>query len=243
MEIPSIVSVFDTPEQLAQAAAERFVEYAHESQDSQGRFSVALAGGRTPSRVYELLATEQFKNRLDWSRVFLFFGDERCVPPTDPESNYAMVAVTLTSKVPVPPANVFLMAGEGNPTENAQAYEKHVREHFPGRIWPRFDLVMLGMGADGHTASLFPGSDALDESSRWVVMTKNPQGQNRITLTVPALNQAARILFLVTGKEKAATLLGILRGQSKLTRLPASLIAPVDGTLEWFADRDAASLL
>jgi len=243
MEIPSIASVFDTSEQLALAAAERFVEYAHEAQASQGRFSVALAGGQTPRRVYELLATEQFKNRLDWSRVFLFFGDERCVPPIDPESNYAMVAETLISKVPVPPANVFRMAGEGTPTENAQAYENHLREFFPGSPWPQFDLVMLGMGADGHTASLFPRSDALDESSRWVVTTKNPQGQNRITLTLPALSHAGHILFLVTGKEKAATLLEILRAQSQSTRLPASLIAPVDGTLEWFADRDAASLL
>lgn len=204
---------------------------------------MALAGGRTPRRVYELLATEQFKNRLDWSQVFLFFGDERCVPPTDPESNYAMVAATLISKVPLPPANVFRMAGEDNPIENAQAYEKRLREFFPASAWPRFDLVMLGMGADGHAASLFPGSDALHENSRWVVTTKNPQGTNRITLTAPALNHAANILFLVTGKEKAGTLFEIMRGQPDLTRLPAALIRPIAGTLEWFIDREAASLL
>jgi 6-phosphogluconolactonase len=245
------VSVFQTPEQLARAAAERFVEYAHAFQDEQGRFSVALAGGRTPKRVYELLATERFKNRIDWSRVFVFFGDERCVPPDHPDSNYAMVYDALISKVGIPAENVFRIKGEGEPADNAKAYENDLRAFFAPRDWPRFDLVLLGMGEDGHTASLFPSSfpsaESLSESSRWVVPTVNPDGQSRVTMTIRALNHAAHLIFLVTGKGKAARLAEVVRGQSQHhTRLPAQLIQPVDrtgGTLEWFVDRDAAALL
>ncbi|MBC8029809.1 MAG: 6-phosphogluconolactonase [Pyrinomonadaceae bacterium] len=240
----SNVSVFVTPEQLAVAAAERFVHNADEFQKAQGRFSVALAGGRTPRRVYELLATAQFNTLVEWSRVHLFFGDERCVLPTHPDSNFAMVDKALISKVEIPAKNVHRMTGEGDPEENARLYENRLREFFAQRDWPRFDLVLLGMGADGHTASLFPESRTLEETSRWVVATERAHsGQRRITLTVPALSHAAHVIFLVTGKAKAAALAEVLGGQSKRDRLPASLIRPVDGTLEWFVDRDAASFL
>jgi 6-phosphogluconolactonase len=236
------VSVFQTPEQLARTAAERFVEYAREFQDEHGRFSVALAGGRTPKRVYELLATDDFKSRVNWSRVFFFFGDERCVPSTHPDSNYAMVDEALISKVGIPAINVFRIIGEGDPDENARTYENQLRGFF-ARDSPRFDLVFLGMGEDGHTASLFPSSESLSESSRWVVPTVSPAGQRRITMTIPALNHAARVIFLVTGKDKAARLAEVLREQASDSRLPAQLIQPTDGTLEWFVDRDAAAFL
>ncbi len=245
MENPPKVFVFDTPEQLAFAAAERFVERAYEFHGEPHRFSVALAGGKTPRRVYELLATERFKSRVVWPQVHFFFGDERSVPRDHPDSNYTMAYETLISKVAVPVKNVHRIIGEGKADENARAYENHLRTFFAGQAWPRFNLVFLGMGVDGHTASLFPGSEALDEETKWVVATRlKLLSQDRITLTVPVFNHAAHVMFLVTGKEKAARLAEVLREQSALNRLPVQLIRPGDETeLEWFIDRDAASLL
>ena len=244
MEIPANVFVFDTPEQLALAAAERFVEGAHELNSGLGRFAVALAGGNTPKRVYELLATERFKSRVEWSQVHLFFGDERAVPPDHPDSNYAMAYEALISRVPIPAKNVRRIIGEGNANENARLYENQLKTFFTGVAWPRFDLVFLGMGEDGHTASLFPGSDALNEKSKWVVATKlERSGQERITLTVPVFNHAAQVMFLVMGSEKAKTLAEVLHPQPGSELLPAQAIQPVDGKLEWLVDKAAASFL
>ena len=245
MDKISNTSVFDTPEQLAVAAAERFVERAREFHGTPlERFSVALAGGKTPRRVYELLATDRFKNRIDWPQVYLFFGDERSVPPDHPESNYRTVYESLISKVPIPPKNVHRIVGEGNPNENARAYENQLRTFFAGLSWPRFELVLLGMGEDGHTASLFPNSAALQEMSRWVVPTKNEQsGQDRITLTVPVFNHARRVAFLVTGQKKAQRLKEVLRPEPGSGQLPAQAIKPIDGSVEWLVDAEAASLL
>ena len=244
MENQSNIAVFDTSEQLVLAAAERFVECAREFHGTLERFSVALAGGNTPRRVYELLATERFKNRIDWPQVYLFFGDERSVPPDHPESNYAMVSESLISKVPIPSKNVHRIVGEGNPNENARGYENQLRTFFAGLSWPRFELALLGMGEDGHTASLFPNSDALQEMSRWVLPTKNEQsGQDRITLTVPVFNHARRVTFLVTGKKKAQRLKEVLRPEPGSPQLPAQAIKPIDGLVEWYVDVNAASLL
>ncbi|HEV7473425.1 MAG TPA: 6-phosphogluconolactonase [Pyrinomonadaceae bacterium] len=241
------VLVFETPEELAVAAAERFIECAAKSDGESDRFSVALAGGRTPKRVYELLATDRFNHRVHWSQVHLFFGDERSVPPTHPDSNYAMVYEALISKVAIPAKNVHRVTGESEPHESAMTYETELRTFFAGLAWPRFDLVLLGMGEDGHTASLFPHSAALEEKARWVLATRNEQsdkdGHNRITLTIPAINHAAQIVFLVTGKEKAQRLAEVLRPQPGSASVPAQAIKPVDGTLEWFADAAAASYL
>ena len=243
MEPPNI-SVFDTPEQLALAAAERFVEYGSELHGNLDRFSVALAGGNTPRRIYELLATERFENRIEWSQVHLFFGDERCVPPDHPDSNYAMAYQSLISKVPIPANNVHRIIGEGNAKQNAQAYENQLRAFFAAQPSPRFDLVLLGMGEDGHTASLFPQSAALQETVRWVVASRNEQSsQDRITLTVPIFNQARRVLILVTGKNKAQRLKEVLRPEPDSELLPVQAIAPVAGMLEWLLDAEAASLL
>ncbi len=241
---PSDVFVFDTPEQLAIAAAERFVQYEYAFHGEPDRFSVALAGGNTPRRVYELLATERYKHRVEWPQVDLFFGDERCVPPDHPCSNYAMAYETLISKVPIPAKNVHRIIGEGEPGESARLYENHLRTFFAGVSWPRFDLVLLGMGEDGHTASLFPGSDALDEKSKWAVATK-PEGsrQGRITLTTPVFNQAAHVMFLVTGAGKAERLAQVFHPQPGSDALPAQAIKPLNGTLEWLVDNAAALLL
>jgi 6-phosphogluconolactonase len=238
------VLVYDTPEQVALAAAERFVAYAQEAIVDRSVFSVALAGGNTPTRVYELLASIPFKNLIEWSRVHLFFGDERCVPPQHPDSNYGMVYTTLISKIEIPSANVHRIIGEGNPDEDAAAYEIELRAFFGNVSWPRFDLVLLGMGDDGHTASLFPGTDAVKEEVKWVVATRMEQlKQDRITLTVPVLNHAAHVVFLVTGQGKAKRLSEVLRHRPNADRLPAQLIQPVDGTLEWLIDKAGASLL
>src|SRR5258705_2991684 len=221
MESQSNVFVFESPEQLALAAVERFVDYSNELRDMTERFSVALAGGNTPRQVYELLATEQFKNRVEWPQVHFFFGDERCVPPEHPDSNYAMAYEALISRVPIPAKNVYRIMGEGNANESALAYENQLRAFFAGLTWPRFDLALLGMGEDGHTASLFPNSAALKEMSRWVVATKNEQsGQDRITLTLPALNHARHIMFLVSGKKKAQRLKEVLHPKPGSEQLP-----------------------
>jgi len=244
VEKPSNVFVFETAEQLAIAAAERFVDYEYAFHGEPDRFSVALAGGNTPRRVYELLATERFKHRVEWAQVDLFFGDERCVPPDHPESNYAMVYETLISRVPIPAKNVHRIIGEGNPDESAKLYENQLKTFFAGRTWPCFDFVLLGMGADGHTASLFPGDAALNEKTKWVMATR-PEGSKRarITLTVPVFNRAARVLFLVKGAEKAERLAQVLRPQSGAEPKPVQMIQPVDGSLEWLVDTAAASLL
>jgi 6-phosphogluconolactonase len=238
------LSVFDTPEQVALAAAERFVEYDSAFHGELDRFSVALAGGNTPRRVYELLASERFKHRVEWTQVHLFFGDERCVPPDHPDSNYLMAYETLISRVPIPAKNVHRIIGEGNPEEGARLYENQLRAFFAGVSWPRFDLVLLGMGADGHTASLFPGSDALKEKSKWVTATKREKlKQDRITLTLPVFNHAAHIMFVVTGNEKAARLAEVVEKQSSADRMPAQEIQPVNGSLEWLIDKAAAAKL
>ena len=244
MERQSNLFVFETPEQLALAAAERFVEYAGELRGMTEKFSVSLAGGNTPRRVYELLATERFKNRIEWSQVHLFFGDERCVPPQHPDSNYAMAYEALISRVAIPADNVHRIIGESNANEGALEYENELRAFFVGRDWPRFDLVLLGMGEDGHTASLFPASASLKEMSRWVLATRNEQSsQDRITLTAPVFNHAKRIMFLVTGKKKAQRLKEVLRPQPGSEQLPVQAITPIKGMLEWLVDAEAASLL
>lgn len=237
------VLVFNTPEEVALAGTQRFVECANEAIAERDVFSVALAGGNTPKRVYELLASDPHQSLIDWSRVHLFFGDERSVPPDHPESNYAMVYRTLISKIDIPTSNVHRIAGEVNPTESAAAYETELRNFFGEVASPRFDLVLLGMGDDGHTASLFPNREALAEKSSWVAATKAPSGQDRISLSLPAINNAEHVLFLVTGSGKAQRLAEVLGNRPGTNKLPPQLIKPVNGKLEWLIDRDAASLL
>ena len=244
MDHLSNISIFESPEQLAVAGAERFVECAEQVLSKSDRFCVALAGGNTPRRVYQLLATGPFNSRLDWAKVHLFFGDERAVPADHPDSNYAMVYEALISKIAIPAGNVHRIPGEGDLNEDARQYENHLRAFFSRQSWPRFDLVLLGMGEDGHTASLFPNSAALNEQLRWVVATRNEQlAQDRITLTVPVFNHAKHVMFLVVGDKKAQRLKEVLRPQPASGQLPAQAIAPINGTIEWLVDAEAASLL
>jgi 6-phosphogluconolactonase len=238
------VLVFDTPEQVARAAAGRFVGYSAASIADHGSFTVALAGGSTPRRTYELLGSDEFKNRVDWAVVQLFFGDERMVSPDSPESNYRMVNEALLSRVALPSQNVHRINGVSAPQASAESYEAELKSFFGATAWPRFDLILLGMGDDGHTASLFPGSDALTENASWVVATRQPQSQQpRVTLTLPVLNHALRVMFVVTGEKKAAPLARVLQGDAAAEVLPAGKVRPAKGTCEWLIDRSAGSQL
>jgi len=238
------VQVFDDAEAVARGAAERFVELGQAAIDARGCFSVGLAGGSTPKRTYELLASEAYREQLNWSKVHIFFGDERCVPPDHSESNYRMANEALISRVSIPPPNVHRINGLGDAVANASLYEDELRTFFNAASWPRFDLVLLGMGDDGHTASLFPGTKALAERQAWVVANwVEKVGAFRITLTAPAINHAANIAFLVTGATKAERLLEVLRGALDPEKLPSQLIQPLDGSLFWLVDKAAAGRL
>jgi 6-phosphogluconolactonase len=235
------VHVFADAQQVAQAAAERFVAAAAAAIRATGRFSVALAGGSTPQRAYELLADQPLRAQVDWAHVHLFFGDERCVPPTDPQSNFRMASLALLDHVGLPPRNVHRMIGEADPSAAASVYEAELRVFFAAQPWPAFDLLLLGMGDDGHTASLFPGSAALKEQQRWVVANRVEKFQAfRLTLSPPAINAARHILFSVTGPAKAQRLQEVLHGPRDPMRLPSQLISPTGGNLEWLLDKAAA---
>ncbi|UPT75469.1 MAG: 6-phosphogluconolactonase [Elusimicrobiota bacterium] len=230
-------------------AAECFVAAAADAIRSSGRFFVALSGGSTPTSLYALLATDRYAPRIDWSRVHAFWGDERCVPPSDPISNYRMAREALLSRVPVRPENVHRIRGESVPTEAASAYERELRQAFRAADDPkapvaRFDLIILGMGEDGHTASLFPGSPGAGEESRWVTARHAAEASMwRVTFTPALINAAAEVLFLVSGRRKAAMLRRVLEGPYLPQELPAQLVAPRAGRLRWLVDAAAAAEL
>lgn len=237
------IQVFETRELLARAAAQQFVSLAQAALPKE-KFSVALSGGTTPRRVYELLASDEFKNKVDWQLVHLFFGDERTVPLDHPDSNYGMARAALISRVSLPEANVHPMPGVGDPELNAKKYEGELKSFFGGAAWPRFDLVFLGMGDDGHTASLFPGTAAVKEDKAWVVANWVERlGEFRITLTAPAIDAAMNVVVLVTGENKAERLAEVLYGPREPERLPVQLIEPMKGSLVWMVDAAAAKRL
>ena len=240
------IRTLNTPQELFGAAAELVASAANEAVAERGRFSIALSGGSTPKSLYTLLATNA-RTSLPWDRMFFFFGDERHVPPTDPESNYRMADEVMLSKVPVAQTNVFRVEAE-NPDAKAaaEAYEKSLRKFFAleaGQV-PSFDLILLGMGPDGHTASLFPGTAALQEKSKlvvenWVEKLKT----SRISLTLPVLNAARCVAFLVSGTDKAPVLKSVLESNTPGEQYPAKLVRPAQGKLIWLIDRAAASQL
>jgi len=236
--------IFDDADALAHATAARFIELAEASTRERGAFSVALAGGSTPKRVYRLLGGEELRARVRWQSVQVFFGDDRCVPPDHPDSNYRMASEALLSRVPLPSENVRRMLGEADAETGARLYERELRSYFDADDWPRFDLVLLGMGDDGHTASLFPYTAALEERTRWVVANRVEQlDAFRLTLSAPAINRARQIVFNVAGAAKAERLREVFKGRCDPSRLPAQLIHPVAGRLEWLVDRAAAEKL
>jgi 6-phosphogluconolactonase len=239
----SRVVVLPSTETLARVAAERVVAAASAAIAARGRFLIALAGGSTPKALYQLLATPEFAARIDWPRVHAYWGDERCRPPEHPESNYRMIREALLDHVPIPAAQVHRMRGEDDPVQAAAAYEADLRAVFPDGH-PRFDLVLLGMGTNGHTASLFPHLTAVRERARWVVAEFVPEvAMWRITLTPVAINAAAEVLFLVAGADKAAMLARVLEGPRAVDELPSQVVAPEGGTLTWLLDVAAAASL
>jgi 6-phosphogluconolactonase len=243
------IRISPDPGALTRRAAEEFVRLAADAIELHGRCTVALSGGSTPTDLYALLASEgdPFRGRVLWNRIHFFWGDERHVAPHHPDSNYRMVVDALLSKVPVPAQHVHRIRAE-NPDAGkaAEEYEQALCEFFglDEGEWPRFDLVLLGMGPDGHTASLFPGTAVLDERKRLVAASwVENLNATRITLTPPVLNHAACVIFLISGQEKAETLRAVLTGDFQPVRLPAQLIHPGRGRLLWLVDRAAAGLL
>jgi 6-phosphogluconolactonase len=236
------VTIFPDGQALAQAAAEQVVQRAAESIAQRGRFDLVLSGGSTPRAMHQILASEAYSHQVDWSHVHVFWGDERCVPPNHPDSNYRMADETLLSHVPLPAANIHRIRAEQEPHHAADDYDRELKTFFGNS--PRFDLLLLGMGDDGHTASLFPGTAALDEKDRWVVANYVEKlGVWRITLTAPAINAAVEIVFLVSGYNKAESLQHVLDGPHEPHKLPSQLINPEQGELRWFVDEAAASRL
>jgi 6-phosphogluconolactonase len=235
-------------EAVSRAAAQDLAKLARAAIADRGRFCVALSGGSTPRRMYEILAEAPRWAQLDWRRVEFFWSDERAVGPEHPESNYGVAASVLLGKVGVMPDRIHRIQGElADPEQAAARYQEELSRVFATPVDglpPIFDLIFLGMGGDGHTASLFPYSQALTERRRWVVgHTVARIGKTRITMTPPILNRAAEIRLLVTGPDKAASLREALEGPREPERLPVQLVAPEAGRLVWLVDRAAAAQL
>ena len=238
MSKPDVI-VLPAKAEVTRAAADRVVAAAASSIGARGRFTFALSGGSTPRALFELLASEAYRSRVDWARTDVCFGDERCVPPDDPQSNYRMAREALLEHVP---ARVHRMRGEDEPAAAASAYERELRELLGAT--PRVDLVLLGMGDNGHTASLFPGLHAVEERERWVVAEYVAEvSMWRLTVTPVVLNASAEVLFLVAGADKAAMLHRVLEGPRDARALPAQVVAPQDGRLTWLVDAAAAAAL
>jgi 6-phosphogluconolactonase len=235
------VSVLPDPGALAEAAAALFAGLARRAVARRGAFAVALAGGETPLGCYRRLAEPPHRDAVPWERVHVFWGDERCVPPDDPRSNEGAARAALLDRVPIPAAQVHPIRCAGDPEHAARAYETVLAAFFAGAP-ERFDLALLGLGADGHTASLFPGSPALAERRRLAVAVTDPRDWPRVTLTPALLARSRRVVFLVTGAAKAAAVRGALT-RTDADDLPARRVVPGSGRVLWVLDREAAGLL
>jgi len=237
------IRILPTAQALAEAAARHVVECAHTAIRERGRFSIALSGGSTPRDLHLRLSTPPLVDQVDWARVHAFFGDERCVPPDDERSNFRMADETLLSKVPIPHAQIHRMQGELPPEAAATEYERELRAFFD-REPPGFDLIVLGMGDNGHTASLFPGLSAVREQRRWVVAEYVAEvSMWRLTLTPVVLNVAREDLFLVAGTAKAHMLRQVLEGPYAPDERPAQVVRPAMGEVFWMVDASAAGEL
>jgi 6-phosphogluconolactonase len=239
------IEVAEHADALNHCVAEQFVRLTTEAIDARGRCAVALSGGSTPKSVYQLLAAPAFRLRVRWGDIHFFWGDERHVPPDHPDSNYRMAVEAMLSKVPVPPANVHRVRSELPDAERAaREYEETIRACVAGERLPRFDVIHLGIGTDGHTASLFPVSAALQERERLCVANwVEKLGGYRITLTLPILNAARADIFIVTGAAKAPIIQQVLRDRDATPPFPAQLVRPVDGECWWMLDQAAAGEL
>ena len=233
------VKKFRDLNELSEAAAGAIADLIAGTVSRRGRFALALSGGSTPRTLHNLLGTV-YRKKIPWEAVYIFFGDERYVPHTDNQSNYLMAGETLLNLVPIPKRNIYpIPTDHSDPVKAAEAYERELRNHFQEN-GSSFDLVLLGMGKEGHTASLFPDSPALDESRRWVISVDVPAiPHKRITLTYPILNQASAVYFLVSGSDKSSALREVLARGSDFHTYPAKGINPVHGKLDWWVDSAA----
>jgi 6-phosphogluconolactonase len=238
-----MVKVFDNKSEISTAAAEMFVEIAQQSISQNGKFTVALTGGSSPEQLYALLAQPEYQSKIDWSKVFVFWGDERWVSLDDEQSNGKMADRTLLSKVPVPKNQVFYMWQDGTSAEDyAVKYEEEVRQHLGTDL--KFDLILLGMGPDGHTASLFPHQDVLHEKQKLVAAYYlDAQNMYRITFTEPLINKAKHLIMMLYGDNKAHSLYEVLEGEPNADLYPAQMLKPETGDITWLIDKAAASEL
>jgi 6-phosphogluconolactonase len=237
-----MISVFPNLELLSRAAADMILRSARHAVRLHGRFVIALSGGRTPRRTYELLAASPLREQMPWSRVNVFWGDERCVPADDERSNQRMAREALLDHVPILAEHVHPVECVDSPRQSAERYERALRQCL-GDSQP-LDLVLLGLGEDGHTASLFPNAPTLEERTRWAAEARDPQQQlDRVTLTVPRLNNARAIVFLVSGPRKARALQAVRSGPRDPHRLPAQLVRPFSDDLRWLVDEAAVARL
>ncbi|HLR25495.1 MAG TPA: 6-phosphogluconolactonase [Fodinibius sp.] len=236
------VQTYPDPVKLSEAAALLFKRKATEAVKKRGRFTVALSGGSSPQRLSELLASDRFRSEIPWKDVIIFWGDERFVPPDDPQSNARMARECLLDHVPVPSDQIHPIPTGGSPETAAKQYGDSLASVWNQSPLPRFDFVLLGLGENGHTASLFPETEVLNEQKKWVApVFLEEQQQYRITLTAPLLNNARCVMFLVFGHSKAQVLHNVLEGPSQPSKLPAQLIDPAAGKLYWLLDEAAAS--
>ncbi len=239
-----MIRVFKDINQLSQYAANSFVETANQSIAERGRFLVVLSGGNTPMQLYKLLG-ESFHNKVDWTHTHFFWGDERCVPVDDAGNSYGQTKKVLFDKINIPNENIHRVLSELEPDSASKEYANTLSGFAESPLtWPRFDLTLLGMGDDGHTASLFPNSP-VDMDLPTLAVTANYQGRpaNRVTLTPKVLNSSRKVMFLVAGKSKAVTLSRVFSDNYMPVELPVQRIAPEDGSLTWLIDEEAGSLL
>jgi len=238
-----MIRVYNDLESLSQAAAELFTVLSRQASLICGRFSVALSGGETPRRLYEILATSPYRERIHWEEVNVFWIDERCVPEDDLRSNALMARKTLLEHVPIPPSQIHLIRCNGSPQETATQYEQEMRNFFSTRN-PNFHLVLLGLGENGHIASLFPRTEVLNEKKHWVSEVYIPElSMHRVTFTAPFINQASQVVFLVSGLDKAEVLVKVLEGPYQPHQLPAQLIRPNGSHPIWLVDKAASHKL
>ncbi len=241
----SIQRIFETTDEIATALAEE-LKQAAETAKSEGRsFNMALSGGSTPLVLYKKLAQEPFKSAIPWSQIHFFWGDERCVHPDEPESNYGMAFKCFLGKIQIPADNIHHIAGEADPRAEAERYSSVIKKFLGfAENWPRFDWILLGIGSDGHVASLFPGSRLLWEKKEICMVAEHPlTGQKRITITLPVINNARKISILAAGENKASVVASVLNRSGNGARLPAALVKPRDGNLEWCLDKAASPSL
>lgn len=238
-----LIKIFPTPFEVAEYLAIEIINHINRTTHDKYPVTIALSGGKTPGTLFSVLGSH-FDSSANWSNVHFFWVDERCVPPEDPESNYGMTKETLLDKINIPSKNIHRIRGEANPPAEASRYSREIASFTRSENgFPVFDILLLGLGEDGHVASVFPGNERLFNSRNKCKVTTHPvSGRKRITLTGKVINNSGRIVFMVTGKNKAPIVNDILSAEEKPVKYPASYVNPVSGTEEWYLDREAASV-